>query len=531
MLLLPAQAFLGEKEKKKENSIVTHINISRENMPLPKMGEKKEAKVALHPVAMPSSIPVAFSENTEKHPSLGSDGGNLLFAAYTLQTDILNSNILYIYSTDNGATWQEGGYFNLEGAYDYPAIDYWGTGTTFVGTFAPDPSDCDGSAQYVLRVDDPTDTTTWSLVYWDWTDYDQRDRESPDIAGYSDVGDSTWWYGVIADTGSSDYSGAEGEHIPVFNWPDYSSDSSGWIWWWDSFPNAAHASIDIDSSNGMVYGAWDQYNESRSDQGRDILLAIADVHDWWVENWEINWLYLGGSEDDINPDVAAQNGYIYVVCQGDVTIPGKQDIICFYSHDGGKTWNESNVAADPAKDEMYPSIVAYGEGATCTYVMDGNIYATHTTDGGATWSEPTKVNDVDGSVLSEYRTHKLTRNGHILWTDMREGNADIYYDNAGLPPTPILSIEKISGGFGVKATISNTGNAAAEDITWTISLGGLVFIGKEKSGTITIPAGGEETIKSGFVFGIGPTTITVNAGGAAKTATGFVLGPFVLGVK
>ena len=281
----------------------------------------------------------------------------------------------------------------------------------------------------------------------------------------------------------------------------------------------------------MVYAAWDNYNDTRPEQGRDILLAIGDVHNWWAENWVINWYYLGGSEDDTYPDIAAENGYIYVVCQADVMIPGKQDIICMYSHDGGETWETSNVAADPAKDEMYPSIVAYGEGATCTFVMDGDLYVTHTDDGGVTWSEPEKVNDETGTVSMEYRTAKVTNSGHTFWTDTRNGNADIYYDNVGLPPTPILSIESISGGFGVKATVANIGTADAENVDWTMTFSGPVFIGKEKSGTVTVPAGGTVTISSGLILGIGPATVTVDVGGTTKTASGFVLGPLVLGMK
>ncbi|OYT59382.1 hypothetical protein B6U81_06215 [Thermoplasmatales archaeon ex4484_30] len=173
---------------------------------------------------------------------------------------------------------------------------------------------------------------------------------------------------------------------------------------------------------------------------------------------------------------------------------------------------------------MYPSIVAYGEGATCTFVMDGDLYVTHTDDGGVTWSEPEKVNDETGTVSME-------NSGHTFWTDTRNGNADIYYDNVGLPPTPILSIESISGGFGVKATVANIGTADAENVDWTMTFSGPVFIGKEKSGTVTVPAGGTVTISSGLILGIGPATVTVDVGGATKTASGFVLGPLVLGMK
>jgi len=533
-IMLPVNGMLENHSSPKEEktlptNLVTPIPIR--TIPIPKATEGKEVPLTLKHMCLPADIPATSTEDPEVHPTLAMDGSGNIFGAYITQTSILEASLSYIFSEDGGTTWEYIRTLNYEGMPEYPAIDYWGSGTTFVGTFRPDPTDCDGSAQYVLRVDDPTDPETWSLLGWDWSSYNQRDRESPDIAGYSNVGDATWWYGVIAETGSSDYTDSEGEHIPVFNFPSYTDENSGWIWWWNGFENAAHACIDIDRSNGMMYAAWDQFNESRAEQGRDILLAIADVHDWWVENWVINWSYLGGPEANTYPDIAAENGYIYIACQADIMIPGKQDIMCFYSHDGGTTWETSNIAADPAKDEMYPSIVAYGEGATCTFVIDGDLYVSHTADGGVTWSTPEKVNDETGTISMEYRTAKVTNAGHALWTDTRNGNADIYYDNVGFPPTPILSVGDISGGFGVKATVANIGTADAENVEWDIVFDGPVFVGKEKSGTVTIPAGGEATISSGLILGIGPASITITVGGATKTASGFVLGPLVLGIK
>lgn len=533
MMVLPANGILGkhtfqEEEKILPDQLVTPISLR--NIPMPKATEGKEISLTVKHIPLLADIPVATTPEDESHPTLAMDGSGWLFGAYALQPSIIESNIIYTFSGDGGTTWEDMGSYALEGVYDYPAIDYWGSGNTFVGTFRPDPGDCDGAAQYVLRVDDPTDLETWSLVYWDWTSFGQRDRESPDIAGYSDVGDATWWYGVMADTEGSDDPDASGEHVPVFNFPSYTDESSGWGWWWDSFENSAHACIDMDRSNGMMYAAWDWYNESAPEKGRDILLCIADMHDWWEENWVINWYTLGGSEANTYPDIAAENGYIYVVCQGN-EIGINEDIICFYSSDGGENWDVSNIAANPNKDEMYPSIVAYGEGASCTFTVDGDLYVSHTDDGGVTWSAPEKVNDETGSVSMEYRTAKVTTSGHTFWTDTRNGNADIYYDIAGAAG-PILSIESISGGFGVKATVTNIGTMDATDVGWTIDLEGLVIIGKHKEGTIpTLAAGGEETIKSGFVLGLGTVDITVTADGAEETATGFMLGPLVLGVK
>jgi len=115
------------------------------------------------------------------------------------------------------------------------------------------------------------------------------------------------------------------------------------------------------------------------------------------------------------------------------------------------------------------------------------------------------------------------------WTDDRNGNNDIYFDTLDMP---IIGVGEISGGLGVTATITNTGTADAENIEWSISLSGLVFLGRETTDIAEIvPAGGEVTIKSGLLFGIGPVEITVTAGEAAKKASGFLLGPLLLKVS
>jgi len=93
-----------------------------------------------------------------------------------------------------------------------------------------------------------------------------------------------------------------------------------------------------------------------------------------------------------------------------------------------------------------------------------------------------------------------------------------------------VNISCIKGGFGIKATINNT---LDEPIDWSIDVNvsgfGFIFIGGHANGTI--PAGTEETVSSGLIFGIGKIDIVVTADDVTKEATGFLLGPFVLGVK
>ena len=69
---------------------------------------------------------------------------------------------------------------------------------------------------------------------------------------------------------------------------------------------------------------------------------------------------------------------------------------------------------------------------------------------------------------------------------------------------PDLEIERISGGFGVKASIKNNGDLDVHDIKWNISIcGGNRIINRMKSGKFSnLPSGESRKIRM-FPFGIG----------------------------
>lgn len=100
-----------------------------------------------------------------------------------------------------------------------------------------------------------------------------------------------------------------------------------------------------------------------------------------------------------------------------------------------------------------------------------------------------------------------------------------------------VSIE-IQGGFGVTVNINNIGETNITDVEWTMTLnGGLVLIGKTKSGSVsTIEPNESTTFKDTPIFGFGKTTVQVNitcAEGVSftKSTTGIVFLFFILGVK
>jgi len=79
---------------------------------------------------------------------------------------------------------------------------------------------------------------------------------------------------------------------------------------------------------------------------------------------------------------------------------------------------------------------------------------------------------------------------------------------------PFLEIESISCGIGVSAVITNTGDAAATDVEWTITVTGGIFDLINVTATDVLSSldiGASETVKTGLFLGLGPIAITVEA--------------------
>jgi len=176
---------------------------------------------------------------------------------------------------------------------------------------------------------------------------------------------------------------------------------------------------------------------------------------------------------------------------------------------------------------------------TCTLSgdMQGGVYTSDVT------ATLTATDDMSGV---NYTMYKVDDGAWTLYTVpfVVSGNGDhviSFYsvDNAGNIETtkttaftihyPILIT--LAGGLGIKATIKNNGTSPMVNISWSIELsGGVIIVGKTKTGIIPSLGAGNETTVKDIVFGIGKPTITVTAGGTQVVKTGTVILVFVLGL-
>jgi len=100
------------------------------------------------------------------------------------------------------------------------------------------------------------------------------------------------------------------------------------------------------------------------------------------------------------------------------------------SSDGGASWGPDIRLTDAPEVSARPSIAVEGNNLHVVWFdgRDGNteVYAKHSSDGGTTWLPDLRLTEAPGE--SAHPT-VASRGGlvHVLWHDMRDGNAELYY--------------------------------------------------------------------------------------------------------
>ena len=482
---------------------------------------------------MTGNVKISDSPDNDMQPTISRDPNGRIIVAYATQHSIIDQDLSIMYSSD-GSTWTRAAQMiSTEGGIlQYPAI---------VGI--PDAGDVglgfmDPLTEYPLvlyRMTDITDTETYTGVAYSWGETEDYEEVAVTSISYLFVTLFTNHNLYMYDLEGCPYLAYWTQEL------DGPPEIGGNYFDGQSILKTAPASnIDMATGQDYFYLLMEHYNETTGHSEIAFKKSVTDLDllftsgggpggmDKYADIEAMPWQrYLAkGDFDAQDPNVAASGSNVAVVYMTNDNIYGDWNVECWYSSDNGETWSVSTPGGTPQVDETSPAVFMSGNDVYCVYEKAGNLYLTKSEDGGATWNEPEQINEVDGTVVSAPRAIAIS-DGGIVWTDTRDGNMDIYYSPL---PMAILSID-ITGGFGVKATVTNTGTAAGENIAWSVDLSGLVFLGGHSEGTIaSLPPGASETVGPGLVLGIGPTTITATAGGVTKTANGFVLGPMVLGL-
>ncbi|MHA1289497.1 MAG: hypothetical protein ACTSPB_19075, partial [Candidatus Thorarchaeota archaeon] len=470
------------------------------------------------------NVLVSGTEYDDYHPAISKDSSGNIVVAFTQDVSILEKEMGWSVSSDNGETWNV--ILSTSGGISEYNDIAWVNGPIYYGMFGVyiDPME-ETNGFYLAR--DLTAPEEWE--FYTWT------SEAPEPT-YACISDNSYLEGQYYDT-----DGPVNDYIFHFVSGEY------------DIPSCPEQMITGFDDTGAVTGGEGTFDGQNGPHGQNPF-ATAPASDPDMSNeymkshhvWQFNdpegpskivWKKIIPIEGDTdstdleytpyqqyigegtNPAIAHYGNNVAVVYTSGGTV------LCAYSSDDGETWN--TVTVGPGQ---YPDICAVGSTFKCAYINEGNLFFIESEDGGATWSDPTQINDVDGHVVAEENSVDIHAAG-VVWTDDRNGVKDIYFAPGEV--APVIAITDVSGGVGVTAEITNIGTGDATNVAWSIDVtGGLVLLGGHKNGVIPSLAPGESVkVKTGLVLGFGSVDITVAADGATEAKTGKLLLFLVTGVS
>lgn len=474
------------------------------------------------------------------NPTVAVDKDGNLFAAYDSDKD---DNIKWVFSSDNGKTWNVAFDYEVDkGIPSRPVTDYWDH-SRFYSTFTPPSEDKYGAVLHLIEHNINGRTRT-SVFDWSthklFPDVEPAWYDFKDIDISCDSSQRPHQFGVISLVASTNVSVGPVENGPHIFYIPADDPGAGSFVWEPKYSNCANSSIDIDSRTHRSYSVYEWFNNSRS----KLILMLFDFAN--PPTGDIGYNDILEIEEDFDlyhPSVAAYNDNIVIVSEI-VNSEGNRSIICKYSSDGFDTETfETSYVVDSSNDETNP-VVEWVKANTfvCTFYKDGNLYISESNDGGETWSEGIKLNDVDGTVVKDYNGYDISNSGRkIVWSDNRdEDNIKVFIADTGIeiPLEPAsLRIVGFNGGFGLSTTIDNTGEETARNINWKIIIDGKnIFFNDnyfELGGKINSLGGGHITLLENQVFwGFGPVSFVAtldaeNAELVSYSRSAFLIGPFI----
>jgi len=465
-------------------------------------------------------------DGDDQHPHITKTSDGTMVVVYEQTLDVLSQTVPLVYSPD-GEQWTIWFIFDSieftdgSGILQYPDIDYNAPNNLLWLTMLDPIAEMYNNEMAFIS----GDIANAELENW----YGISGQDSQNYQ-YCACGSTNNFF--ISATTEDGYGMTQTLGLGYFTYPEFEHPPTMGGYYYDGqsvHESAPATGLEMDVGGNRIYLAMEtegQITVKTTTADESLLTSgemqndmdkYADIEQWPGE-------YIGSGTE---ADVASSGSKVCVVyVQGG-------DVKCSYSTNGAgyepeHNWQVSTVATGATA----PAVYMTGDNVYCAYVKDGNVYRTESNDAGATWGTPEQVNDVDGTASGEADSVAIIDTG-VIFTDTRNGAKDIYF--GGGQAAPLITVNSVSGGFGVSAEIANEGTADASNVEWTIKIDAPLIIlpsGGETSGTInTVIIGGTDTISSGLVLGFGKATITVTAGGASKSASGFVLGPLVLGVS
>jgi len=300
--------------------------------------------------------------------------------------------------------------------------------------------------------------------------------KTPNIIHYNSSV-TPWVISTIGSTNYTNLSSGEGptNNSIMFCFNDLENpDKYITLAWFPEINNCSNLSIVNEYDYENIYGIA----EVKENEKSSILFFRGNPNDWYYGDVLFNKTLEYSEENLYHPSIYVRNENVYITAETD-----DNGIVLFKSQNQGNTWTSLPVTEDILDENatpIFPNIIGNDTHLICSFVESGNLSITNSGDDGNIWDLPDRINNINGSVVGQTNFIDFPDKNHIVWTDDREDNYDLFTTIRGFPEVDISidpeSVALVTEGINiiptkniVLYTIANNGGYPVVNIQIVIS--------------------------------------------------------------